>query len=50
LLFEVTIKNIQHISELQLIFLKIGCIVGKNGIGKTTLVKAINNLQSTDTF
>ena len=52
--FQITIKNVQHIEELNysvdLSENKLRCIVGKNGVGKTTLIKAINNLQSTDTY
>jgi len=29
---------------------KLTCVVGRNGVGKTTLVKAIQNLQFADTF
>jgi len=54
LIFEIIIKNVQHISELSysvdLSKNKLNGIVGKNGVGKTTLIKAINNLQSTDTY
>ena len=54
MIFEINIKNVQHISELSysidLSKNKLHGIVGKNGIGKTTLIKAINNLQSTDTY
>jgi len=54
LIFEIIIKNVQHISELSysidLSKNKLHGIVGKNGVGKTTLIKAINNLQSTDTY
>jgi ABC-type multidrug transport system ATPase subunit len=46
--------NIQHINtmtfKLNLNENKLTCIVGKNGVGKTTLIKAINNLYSADTF
>lgn len=50
----VEIKKIQHINELSLELNlaanKLTCIVGKNGIGKTTLIRAIRNLSQSDTF
>ncbi|HEI6852541.1 TPA: AAA family ATPase [Yersinia enterocolitica] len=50
----IKISNIQHVNEmnfsLDLSENKITCIVGRNGIGKTTLIKAIKNLQSADVF
>lgn len=53
-LFNCILSNIQHIDELSfnidLSENKLMCIVGKNGVGKTTLIRAIKNLQSADTF
>jgi ABC-type dipeptide/oligopeptide/nickel transport system ATPase subunit len=53
-LFNCILSNIQHIEELKfnidLSDNKLMCIVGKNGVGKTTLIRAIKNLQSADTF
>lgn len=50
----ISIKNIQHISslflELDLGENKLTCLAGRNGIGKTTLVKAVQNLKFADTF
>lgn len=52
--FKVTITDVQHIKslayEVDLTKNSITCIVGKNGIGKTTLIKAIGNYKSADTF
>ena len=52
--FNCTLSNIQHIKELSfsidLSENQLTCIVGKNGVGKTTLIRAIKNLQSADTF
>ncbi|MNF46313.1 molybdate transporter ATP-binding protein [compost metagenome] len=51
---EVQISNIQHVKSmvvnLDLDLCKLTCVVGRNGVGKTTLVKAIQNLQFADTF
>lgn len=50
----IKILNVQHIKELEfsadLTENKLICIVGKNGVGKTTLIRSIKNIQSTDTF
>lgn len=50
----VKIRNVQHISELdydlKLIPGSLQCLVGKNGVGKTTLIKALNNISRSDTF
>ena len=52
--FELKLLNIQHIKELNfsidLSKNQLMCIVGKNGVGKTTLIRAIKNLISADTF
>jgi ABC-type multidrug transport system ATPase subunit len=51
---EVGIENVQHINKLNLSFdlseLNIICLVSKNGVGKTTVVKSLRNLQYADTF
>lgn len=48
------VRHIQHVESiilsLNLSEHKLSCIVGKNGIGKTTLIKAIKNLSLADTF
>jgi len=52
--FHVSISNIQHIKELQfsidLSQNRLVCIAGKNSVGKTTLIRAIKNITSADTF
>lgn len=52
--FELKLLNIQHIKELNfsidLSENQLMCIVGKNGVGKTTLIRAIKNFIATDTF
>jgi len=52
--FKVEIFNVQHIKRLtfnvDLSKNQLMCIVGKNGVGKTTLVRSIKNLTSADTF
>ncbi len=54
MLFRIEIHNIQHINqlslELDLAENKLTCVVGRNGIGKTTLVRAFRNLSHSDTF
>lgn len=51
---KITINNIQHLKrqefELDLSKNKIFCVAGKNGVGKTTLVRAIRNLSIHNTF
>ncbi len=50
----VKITKVQHIQEMSftinLAEHKLNCIVWKNGVGKTTLIKAIRNLSFADTF
>lgn len=52
--FSMTIENIQHIKELKFsIDLSsdgVYAIIGKNGVGKTMLFKAIQNLVTSNTF
>ncbi|WP_071871780.1 ATP-dependent nuclease [Atopomonas hussainii] len=51
---EIEISNVQHIKKLKfnldLSQCKLTCIIGKNGVGKTTLIKSIKNLALADTF
>lgn len=51
---KIELRNIQHVKELlfdiDLSKNSITCITGKNGVGKTTLVKAIGNMVSADIF
>jgi len=53
-LFKLEIFNIQHIKNLtfdiDLSKNQLMCIVGKNGVGKTTLFRSIKNITSADTF
>ncbi|WP_367986542.1 ATP-dependent endonuclease [Vibrio sp. NTOU-M3] len=50
----INVKNIQHINDFQLELDAsqhgLICIVGKNGVGKTTIIKCIRNLSISDTF
>lgn len=52
--FKIILKNIQHIKslnyEIDLSENKLHCIVGLNSVGKTTLIKAIQNLKVTTTL
>jgi ABC-type dipeptide/oligopeptide/nickel transport system ATPase subunit len=52
--FKIELKDIQHIKalsyEIDLSKNQLHCIVGKNGVGKTTLIKAIENLKETNTL
>ena len=52
--FKIKIENIQSIKHLELDLDlnsgKVMCIVGKNGVGKTTFIKAIATLLSADIF
>jgi ABC-type dipeptide/oligopeptide/nickel transport system ATPase subunit len=54
MLFQVEINRVQHVErlflELDLAQNKVTCIVGKNGVGKTTLIRALRNLSNADTF
>jgi ABC-type dipeptide/oligopeptide/nickel transport system ATPase subunit len=54
MLFRIRIDRVQHVErlllELNLAQNKVTCIVGKNGVGKTTLIRAIRNLSKADTF
>lgn len=45
------IRPIEHLSfEVDLAAHRLICIAGKNGVGKTTLIKAFRNLMQSDTF
>ena len=52
--FKIEIRKVQRVAQLTLDLnlddCKLTCIVGKNGVGKTTLVRAIRNLSRSDTF
>lgn len=54
MIFKFSLVNVQHIKkldyELDLSKNKVTCIVGKNSVGKTTLVRTIANFKSADTF
>ncbi len=54
MLFNITIENVQHLSKLELTLdlskNQLICIVGKNGVGKTTLIRAIRNITKNNTF
>lgn len=54
MLFQIEIIKVQHVDhlslELDLSKHGLTCIVGKNGVGKTTLVRAFRNIVSSDTF
>lgn len=54
MIFKFSLFNVQHIKELHyeldLTKNKVTCIVGKNSVGKTTLVRTIANFKSADTF
>lgn len=51
---QVTLESIQHVSylkfDLDLSLPGLVCLVGRNGTGKTTLVRALRNLGNADTF
>jgi len=52
--FSIRIQHVQHIVDMSIDLdmndNKLTCIVGKNGVGKTTLIKAFRNLSNADTF
>ncbi|AYN20413.1 AAA family ATPase [Alcaligenes aquatilis] len=52
--FKITLEYIQHIASLNLTLdlsaYRLICLVGRNGTGKTTLVRALRNLANSDTF
>jgi ABC-type dipeptide/oligopeptide/nickel transport system ATPase subunit len=52
--FSVAIHSIQHIKsfrvEIDLTSHRLLCFVGRNGVGKTTFMRALRNLSSADTF
>lgn len=52
--FQVSLESIQHVAsltlELDLSSHGLVCLVGRNGVGKTTLVRALRNLTNADTF
>lgn len=52
--FKIEIHKVQRVAQLSLTLnlaeYKLTCVVGKNGVGKTTLVRAIRNLSRSDTF
>ena len=52
--FRVVLESIQHVVsltlDLDLSAPGLMCLVGRNGTGKTTLVRALRNLSSADTF
>lgn len=54
MIFKVEIEHVQHIGhfcfEVDLSRNSLRCLVGKNGCGKTTLVRSIRNLAVNDTF
>jgi len=51
---QVTLESIQHVAsltlDLDLSRPGLVCLVGRNGTGKTTLVRALRNLSNADTF
>jgi ABC-type dipeptide/oligopeptide/nickel transport system ATPase subunit len=54
MIFKIEIEHVQHIAhfcfEVDLSKNSLLCLVGKNGCGKTTLVRSIRNLAVNDTF
>jgi len=52
--FKIQLQNIQHINSLDysidLSQNRLHCLVGKNSVGKTTLIKAIQNFKDTTTL
>lgn len=51
---QVTLESVQHVAnltfDLDLSLPGLVCLVGRNGTGKTTLVRALRNLANADTF
>lgn len=51
---EVSIEDVQHVHSMQfaldLTQPGLMCLVGRNGVGKTTLVRALRNMSNADTF
>jgi len=52
--FRLTIQSVQHIKffqlDIDLTAHRLICLVGRNGVGKTTMIRALRNLSSADTF
>lgn len=52
--FSLYINNVQHVKRLEAVFnlndCRVTCIAGKNGCGKTTLIRAIQNIRTSDIF
>ena len=54
MLLKIEVRHVQHVERLELEIdlskSQLTGIVGKNGVGKTTLIRAIRNLSLADTF
>lgn len=54
MILTVNVRSVQHLVsaslEIDLSKNALMCIVGKNGVGKTTLIKALKNIVASDTF